>query len=154
MNAIGELFMDLGGGEMHFKVNEISPLPRSINGPPGELQYNLETDKWCACDLTDSSNLGWWELIDLEYHTLAPTSHFNEYAYLVILHCISLLSTQNIGVNHLAPTQCPHIARLVLQILEPSCTQLQQWCHFLGPQRVQHFLLTWGDIGTVQISCQ
>ena len=42
MNAIGEVFMDLGGGEIPcmevliivVKVNEISPLPRSINDPP------------------------------------------------------------------------------------------------------------------------
>ncbi len=39
-------------------------------------------------------------------------------------HIALYFSTQNISVNHLAPTQCPHLAHFVLQILEPSCTQL------------------------------
>ncbi len=66
--------------------------------------------------VTYSRNLRWSEPITFQYYSLAPT-----WSYCIVCH---YGSTQNSAVNHLAPTQCPYLARLVLQILEPSCTQL------------------------------
>ncbi len=101
----------------------IGQLPFHRQGIDTLLQINYSRTPPCVYpSFVDSPSL--WTLVLLQSNTPSSTTvdtsllwtlfvrplavHIGEVLlYLVILHCISLLITQNISVNHFAPTNAP-----------------------------------------------